>query len=124
VLNSAAFQAEILAGAFRALPLPEIDAARVAGFHGWPLLRLVVAPQLARLSARAYGNEIVFVLKATAIAGFITLQDMIAAANAVYLRSFDPVTPLLIAGLFYFAIVLLVQSAAGYLERGGRRPKP
>lgn len=118
VLNSAAFQAEIIAGALRAVPRGEVEAARVAGFHGLGLLRFIVVPHVVRLSARAFGNEIVFVLKATAIASFITLQDMMGAANSVYLRSFDPLTPLLIAGLFYLIIVAGVQAVAHRLERG------
>jgi His/Glu/Gln/Arg/opine family amino acid ABC transporter permease subunit len=117
VLNSAAFQAEILAGALRVVPRGELDAARVAGFHGLTLLRHIVAPHVVRIAARAYGNEIVFVLKATAIASFITLQDMMGAANAVYLRSFDPLTPLLVAGIFYLVIVGIVMAFRSWLER-------
>lgn len=120
--NSAAFQSEILAGAIRMVPRGELEAASVAGFSRAGLLRFIIVPHVVRIASRAFGNEIVFVLKATAVASFITLQDVMGAANAVYLRSFDPLTPLVIAGLFYLAIVAFVQEIARRLSRRPNSP--
>ena len=36
-----------------------------------------------------------FVLKGTAVVNFITITDLVGAANQVYFNTFDPFTPLL-----------------------------
>ena len=115
-LNSAGFQAEIVAGALRAVPNGEVEAARSAGFSRYGIFRHVVAPHALRIGIRSFGNEVVFVLKGTAVASFITLRDMMGAANQIYLRTFDPVTPLLLAGLFYSAFVIAIMRLVARVE--------
>ena len=39
-------------------------------------------------------NELVFILKGTAVMSFITIRDLMNAATEIYSRSFDPITPL------------------------------
>lgn len=115
-LNSAGFQAEIIAGALRNVPRGEVEAARSAGFGRLGIFRHIVAPHAVRIGIRSFGNELVFVLKGTAVASFITLRDMMGAANQIYLRTFDPVTPLLLAGLFYFAFVFVIMRLVARVE--------
>jgi His/Glu/Gln/Arg/opine family amino acid ABC transporter permease subunit len=116
-LNSAAYVAEILAGALRGVPQGEREAALAAGFSRWELFRLVILPHLARLALHNYGNEIVFVIKGTAIASLVTVVDLMGVANQIYARTYDPFTPLLAAAAFYFALVMLVTWAVHRLER-------
>jgi polar amino acid transport system permease protein len=107
-LNSAGFLTEIIAGALRNVPKGEIEAARAFGFSRRQTLLRFITPNAARLGIRAYGNEVVFVLKGTAVANFVTVTDLVGAANQVYFNTFDPITPLLVAGLIYLAIVFFI----------------
>jgi ABC-type arginine/histidine transport system permease subunit len=116
-LNSAGFLAEIFAVALRNVPVGEIEAARAYGFSRTSTFLRFTVPAAARLSLRSYGNELVFVLKGTAAVNFITIMDLIGAANQVYFNTFDPFTPLLIAGAFYLAFALLIVTGIRALER-------
>jgi His/Glu/Gln/Arg/opine family amino acid ABC transporter permease subunit len=116
-LNSAGFLAEIFAVALRNVPMGEIEAARAFGFSRVMTFFRFTFPAAARLSLRAYGNELVFVLKGTAAVNFITITDLIGAANQVYFNTFDPITPLLIAGAIYLAFALLIVTGIRLLER-------
>lgn len=116
-LNSAGYAAEILAGAFRAVPRGEVEAALAVGMSRFHVFRSVIAPQAARLALRGYGNEIVFVIKGTAVVSMVTIIDLMGAANAIYFSTYDPFTPLLAAGVIYLAIVGVLTRAIGWLER-------
>jgi His/Glu/Gln/Arg/opine family amino acid ABC transporter permease subunit len=116
-LNSAGFLAEIFAVALRNVPVGEIEAARAFGFSRVATFFRFTLPAAARLSLRSYGNELVFVLKGTAAVNFITITDLIGAANQVYFNTFDPFTPLLIAGAIYLVFALLIVTGIRLLER-------
>jgi His/Glu/Gln/Arg/opine family amino acid ABC transporter permease subunit len=116
-LNSAGFLAEIIAGALRNVPHGEIEAARALGMSRLTTLRRIIAPNAARIAIRSYGNEVVFVVKGTAVVNFITITDLVGAANHVYFNTFDPFTPLLAAGAIYLAIVFLLLALVRCAER-------
>ena len=115
-LNSAGFLAEIFAVALRNVPAGEIDAARAFGFTRSQIFLRFTLINAARLCIRAYGNELVFVLKGTSAVTFITITDLIGAANQIYFRTFDPFTPLLIAGAIYLFFAFLILGGVRHLE--------
>jgi His/Glu/Gln/Arg/opine family amino acid ABC transporter permease subunit len=116
-LNSAGFQAAIIAGALKSIPQGEVDAARAAGFSATGVFRHVSARHAASIALRAFANEVVFVLKGTAVVSFITVRDLMGAVNQVYFRTFDPITPLVAAGVFYLVVVGIVMWMVAVLER-------
>jgi His/Glu/Gln/Arg/opine family amino acid ABC transporter permease subunit len=120
-LNSAGFLAEIIAGALRDVPRGEVEAARAFGLSRRLVLWRIIAPNAARLAIRAYGNEVVFVVKGTAIVNFITITDLVGAAHQVYFNTFDPFTPLLVAGAIYLVIVFALLAI---VKRSERRLNP
>lgn len=115
-LNSAGFQAEIIAGALRNVPKGEIEAARATGFSSWFVFWFVYAPHAVRIGIRSFGNEAVLIVKGTAIVSFITIRDLISAAHQVYFNTFDPITPLLTAAALYLAIVYALTAVIRRVE--------
>ncbi|MCS0497294.1 ABC transporter permease [Ancylobacter mangrovi] len=115
-LNSAGFQTHIIAGALRNVPANEVEAARAAGFSRPQVFRFIVAPHAVRLGIRSFGNEAVFVLKGTAVVSFITVRDLMGAANQVYFRTFELVPPLVFAALVYLAAVFAVSRFVRLVE--------
>lgn len=115
-LNSAGFQAEIIAGALRNVPKGEIEAARSAGFSRLAVFWHVTTAHAVRIGIRGFGNEVVFVVKGTAIVSFITVHDLMSAAHQIYFNTFDPITPLLAAALIYLAIVVVLMRTIRWLE--------
>src|SRR5689334_15813549 len=116
-LNSSGFLTEIIAGALRNVPAGEVEAARAFGLSRLQIFARIIAPNATRLALRAYGNEAVFVLKGTAVVNFITITDLVGAANQVYFNTFDPFTPLFAAGAFYLVIVFAMLQLVRWAER-------
>lgn len=117
-LNSAGYLTEILAGAIRAVPRGEVEAATAAGYSRFDRFRHIIAPHAARIVLRAYGNEIVFVIKGTSVASLVTIIELMGAARAVYFRYYDPFTPLLAAAAIYLVMVFLLMRAIRFAEIG------
>ncbi|PPR24743.1 MAG: Octopine transport system permease protein OccM, partial [Alphaproteobacteria bacterium MarineAlpha10_Bin1] len=72
-LNTSAYTAEILRGAIQAVPHGEVEAARALGMPRLLMLRRIIVPRAFRLALPAYGNEIILMLKGSALASTITL---------------------------------------------------
>jgi len=110
-LNTSAYTAEILRGAIIATPFGEIEAGRASGMSGWLILRRIILPSAFRRALPAYGNEVIFMLHGSALAGVITIIDLFGAARIVNSRYFVPFESFITAGIFYliltFAIIWL-----------------
>ncbi|MDE0309344.1 MAG: ABC transporter permease subunit [Acidiferrobacterales bacterium] len=107
-LNTAAYTAEILRGAILATPYGEIEAARACGMSKWLAMRRVVLPNSFRRALPAYGNEVIFMLHGSALAGVITIIDLFGAARIVNSRHFVPFESFITAGVFYLILTFAI----------------
>ena len=107
-LNTAAYTAEIIRGAIVQTPQGEIEAAKAAGMSDFTLYRRIILPSAFRRALPAYGNEAIFMLHGTALAGVITLIDLFGAAKIVNSRYFVPFESFIAAGLFYLALTFIM----------------
>lgn len=103
-LNTAAYTAEILRGAIVATPFGEIEAAKACGMSAWLRLRRIILPSAFRRALPAYGNEVIFMLHGSALAGVITIIDLFGAARIVNSRYFVPFESFVTAGVFYLLL--------------------
>lgn len=67
-MHTAAYVAEIMRGAIQAVPKGHIEAARALGMSRILTFRRIVAPTAIRYGFPAYGNEVILMLKASALA--------------------------------------------------------
>ncbi len=104
-LNTAAYSAEILRGSIAAVPAGEIEAARAVGMTTRQTLFRITLPRAFRMCLPAYGNEIIFLIKGSALASAITLAELTGTANIIIARSYKPVEVFLAAGLVYLAMI-------------------
>lgn len=103
-LNTAAYQAEILRGAIENVPRGQVEAGRALGLSTWAIYRKVVIPQALITALRPYGNEIILMIKGSAIASLVTVFDLMGETRRAYSRSFDFQTYVW-AAILYLAIV-------------------
>ena len=82
-LNSTAYTTEIFAGALKATPIGEIEAARAYGLSALKLYRRILLPSALRRALPQYSNEVVGLMHATAIASTVTLVDITRVARDV-----------------------------------------
>jgi len=88
-LNTAAYQAEILAGAIRSVPSGQWQAADSLGLRHFTTMRKVVLPQALITALRPYGNEVILMIKASAIASIITVLDLMGQTRYAFSKTYD-----------------------------------
>ncbi|ALN75266.1 ABC transporter permease [Aureimonas sp. AU20] len=103
-LNTAAYGSEIFRGGLRAVPAREVEAARACGMSGFLLLRRIIVPIALRQALPAYGNEIILMVKATALASIITLMEVTGLAQKLISETFRAVEVFVVAGAIYLAL--------------------
>ena len=114
-INTAAYQAEILRGAIQSVPRGQFEGALALGLHRWSSLRHVILPQAMILALRPLGNELIVMIKASAIASLVTLFDLMGATRLAFARSFD-LSIYLYAALIYLALTELIRRVWDRLE--------
>lgn len=88
-LNTGAYQAEILRGGIQAVPRGQVEAGAALGLHERQIFRKVVLPQALIIGLRPLGNELILMIKASAVASIVTVYDVMGVTKLVYSRSFD-----------------------------------
>ena len=116
-LHTAAYIAEILRGAIQAVPPGEVEAARALGMSRAKTMFYIVLPRAARIGLPAYSNEVILMLKASALASTITLLELTGMARTIIARTYLPVEIFFAAGLFYLVIAFVLVRAFRLLER-------
>ncbi|MEP0323400.1 ABC transporter permease [Bauldia litoralis] len=115
-LNTGAYQSEILRGAIRAVPRGQSEAAMSLGMKPrWIMLR-VVLPQALVIGLRPLGNEVILMIKGSAVAAIITVFDLMGATRLAFARSFD-ITVYLYAAVLYLVLVETLRRLWDILER-------
>ncbi|ESX12205.1 MULTISPECIES: ABC transporter permease [unclassified Mesorhizobium] len=115
-LNTAAYQAEILRGAIESVPRGQWEGAASLGLHKLQTLRKVVLPQAFIVALRPYGNELVLMIKASAIVAIITVYDLMGNAKLAYAKSFDFQAYVWVA-IVYLVMVEILRHGVEWIER-------
>lgn len=115
-INTAAYQAEILRGAIESVPKGQHEAAASLGVHKIIAFRKIVLPQALIVALRPYGNEIILMVKGSAVVAIITVLDLMGETRYAFSRTFDYQTYLW-AAIFYLAIVETLRHLWAWIER-------
>ncbi len=115
-LNTTAYTAEILRGGIRAVPKGEIEAARAYGMGWWLLQRRIVLPRALRIAWPAYGNEVILLLKGSALVSTIAVWDLMGEARSIFSRTYA-LEVFLFAGVIYFLLTFVFTRLFHYVER-------
>jgi octopine/nopaline transport system permease protein len=107
-LNTAAYSSEIFRGGLQAVSVQQVEAARACGMSGTLLFRRIVLPIAIRQALPAYGNEVILVLKATALASVITIMEVTGLAGKLIADSFRAFEVFIVAGAIYLAVTFFV----------------
>ncbi|ESR26736.1 ABC transporter permease [Lutibaculum baratangense] len=115
-LNTSAYQAEILAGAIRTVPRSQIEAGQALGLSRYVIATRIVLPQALVVALRPYGNEVVLMIKGSAIASIITIYDLMGETRRAFSRSFDFQTYIW-AAILYLVLVETLRRLWDVMER-------
>ncbi len=115
-LNTAAYQSEIWRGALRSVPTGQWEAAAALGVPRIVTLFKIVVPQAFVIALRPLGNEVILMVKASAIASVVTVYDIMGVTRLAYARTFD-FTYYLVAAVLYLLIVEALRRVLEAVER-------
>ncbi|WP_414158571.1 ABC transporter permease [Pseudomonas sp. BNK-45] len=114
-LNTAAYQAEILRGSLLAVAQGQREACKALSLSRWTAFRKVILPQSLLIAIGPLGNELILMIKASAIASLVTIYDLMGVTKLAFSRSFD-FQIYLWAAVLYLLIVEVVRRSLKYLE--------
>ncbi|MBO9653266.1 ABC transporter permease [Agrobacterium sp. SOY23] len=117
-LNTTAYSGEIFRGALQSVPAQQVEAARACGMSGLLLFRRIIFPIAFRQALPGYGNEIVLMVKATALASVITIMEVTGLAGKLIADSFRAFEVFCVAGAIYLAINLILTRIVAIVEYG------
>lgn len=116
-LNEAAYMAEIVRGGSLGIDRGQRVAARMLGLSRWQTLVHVVWPQLLRLVLPPTGNQLIGMLKTSALASVVAVSDLMLVAQRTAAGNFDYVDTLVAAAIYYLALTTLCTWLVRSLER-------
>ena len=116
-INSGAYVAEIVRSGIMSIPIGQTEAGRSLGLNYAQTMRLIIVTQAFKNVLPALVNEMIVLIKETAIIGYIGEQDLTKAAMIIQSRTFDAFMPLLAAAVIYLALVMLLTFFMNKLER-------
>ena len=110
------FKGMDVSGAIANVPRGQWEAARSLGLHTPAIYWRVVLPQALMVALRPYGNEVVLMIKASAVASVVTVFDLMGVTRLAFSRSFDFEVYFWAAGL-YLLLTEGVRLVWGAMER-------
>lgn len=116
-LNTTAYTTEIFSGALKATSNGELEAARSLGLSEMAIYRRILLPSALRRALPQYGNEVVMMMHATAIASTVTLVEITRVARDVYYNHLMVTESFGVAAMIYFVLTFAIAGVFKLIER-------
>ncbi len=89
IINTTAYQTEILRGGIMGVNHGEIEAGHAIGLSKLKILQRIILPHTYRIAWPALGNEIILMMKASALASVVTIFDIVGRTRQIFAQTFD-----------------------------------
>ena len=122
-LNSAAYTAEVIRGGILSVDKGQTEAGLALGLSQRTIFFKIVAPQAVKNIIPAIGNEIITVIKETAIVSMVGMYDLNMAAKDIgsgqNMASY--IVPMFTAAIFYLVTIYLISFVVKRIEKSLRK---
>lgn len=116
-LNTGAYVSEILRGGVLGVDRGLKEAGAALGLSARHRFVYITSPIAIRLCLPAYSNDIVSLMKSTALASLITLMDMMGIARTIVAETYAPYEVFLSLMFIYLIITWIIQRSFGWIEK-------
>jgi len=116
-LNTGAYVSEILRGGILGVDKGLGEAGAALGLSVRQRFIHITTPIAIRLAIPAYSNDIVSLMKSTALASTITLLDMMGVARTIVAETFAPYEVFISLAVIYMVMTFFIQRGFGMFER-------
>jgi polar amino acid transport system permease protein len=127
-LNEGAYMSEIVRGGIVSVDHGQQEAAVALGMRGNRVMRRIILPQAMRVIVPPTGNQVISMLKSSALVSVTSMPELLYSAQLVYQQTFQTIPLLIVASLWYLIVTSILSIAQYYVERryarGGRQDLP
>lgn len=116
-INSGAYVAEIFRAGINSVDPGQMEAGRSLGLSQWKTMRYVILPQAIKTCLPTYASEFIVLVKETAVAGYVGIQDLTKVYSTIQSRTYDALAPLCIIAVVYLLITTVLSKVFGHMER-------
>ena len=106
----------MLCAGVSAIPRGQTEAAFALGYGNVRTFFRILLPQAIPLFLPSYKGEIVALIKATAVVGYIAVQDLTRMGDIVRGRTYEAFFPLIAVAVFYFILAAILTNLVSRLE--------
>lgn len=120
IVNYACYFSEIYRGGIQSIPVGQLEAGQVLGLTGSQIFFKIILLQVIKRILPPMGNEIITLVKDTALARIIALQEIIWAGTA-FLKGSQGISgqvwPLFFTAVYYLVFSGVLTLVLGKLEK-------
>lgn len=116
-LHESAYMAEIVRAGILSVNTGQREAALSTGMTETQAMWRIILPQAMRVIIPPTGNQAINLLKATSLVAFISGGDLLSNVTDIYSVNFAVIPLLVVASLWYLALVTIATIGQTYLER-------
>jgi octopine/nopaline transport system permease protein len=116
-LNTGAYVSEIFRGGVLGVDRGMKEAGAALGLSATQRFIYITAPIAIRLCLPAYSNDVVSLMKSTALASTITLLDMMGIARTIVAETYAPYEVFLSLMVIYLVLTWIIQRSFGWIEK-------
>ena len=116
-LHFAVYNSELIQSSILAVDKGQTEAARTIGLSRWQALRHVIVPQAVRAVIPPIGNNMIALLKDSALVSVIGVTELTLSAQQGISRTFRPFEFYLAAAVLYYIVNLGMEAVQRRIER-------
>lgn len=115
-LNYSAYFSEIFRGGIQSINKGQYEAAKVLGLSSKQTMRKIIIPQVIKIVLPSITNEVITLVKDTALVSTIALVDVLKVAQSA-MNTYVSIYPLILAFVFYFVFNAIVSKVMQKVEQ-------
>ena len=116
-ISDSAFTAEIYRSGIQSVSKGQTEAAQTIGLNYVQTMRYVILPQAIRRILPPLANQFIYIVKMSAFASVIGMQELTRRANELVVTEYRPLEIYSLLILEYLVLVLIISFAVRWLER-------
>lgn len=116
-INQGAYTAEVVRAGILSVDHGQTEAAQAIGMARPAVLRRIVLPQAMRVIIPPVGNEFISMVKLTSLASVIQYSEILRNAQTIYFANGRVIELLIVAAIWYIAVVSVLSVGQFFLER-------
>lgn len=103
-----AYMQQLFRGSIKAVDIGQWEAALAIGFTKRQAFRGIVLPQALRNMLHGYFSNLISLMKATSIVGYIAVTDLTKVGDIIRGSTYEAIVPLVTVAIVYFLIAALL----------------